>query len=159
MMAHTHLITRRIGRAMGVAAVATAGVAALGVAAPGASAAPRTATASSVAKAASAPAPYNGACGTGYRVVNSAPVGSVGMAYLTWNGTTGMNCVVEIRNVSGAPIHMSLGIASDDIRNNNDVGDFRFYAGPLYEGARHRCINWWGDINGVSFSRSQTNCG
>jgi hypothetical protein len=150
MMDRGNRVTRRTGRLMGAAAVAAAGVVALGVAAPGASAAtPKTST---------APAPYNGVCGTGYKVVNSAPVGTVGMAYLTWNATTGLNCVVEIRNVPGTPVPMSLGIANDEIRNNNDDGDYSFYAGPLYEPGRATCMNWWGNIGPAGFSRWQTNC-
>ncbi|MFC4030012.1 spore-associated protein A [Streptomyces polygonati] len=154
-MARTDGKARRISRLGGVAAVATAGVVALGVAAPGASAAP----VSRVARASAARAPYNGVCGAGYTVVNFAPVGSVGMAYLTWNASTGYNCVVEIRDTPGDPVLMAVGIAKDEIRDNNDVGYYRSYAGPLYEAGRGMCVNWWGSIGTASFVEWQTNCG
>ncbi|CAM5598110.1 Spore-associated protein A OS=Streptomyces antimycoticus OX=68175 GN=SSPO_095160 PE=4 SV=1 [Streptomyces antimycoticus] len=63
-------------RALAIAAVTGAGAAALMAAAPGASA-----TASRVA--------YNGACGSGYTVVNSTEVGDKGTAYLTYSSAHG----------------------------------------------------------------------
>jgi hypothetical protein len=145
--------TARMKRILGVAAVAGASTVALVAAAPGASAATNTTTA--------AQATYNGVCGTGFKVVNSAPVSDKGTAYLTYNSSTGENCLVEIRNVAGAPVPMELYLDhdGDEIHNNFDVGNYRSYAGPLYEYGRGMCTDWWGRIEDASFYTYGTNCG
>ncbi|MFF1284066.1 spore-associated protein A [Streptomyces sp. NPDC058299] len=135
---------RRVLSAVAVAGTATA---ALLAAAPGASA---------VAQAA-----YNGACGSGYSVVNSAPVGNKGTAYLTYSSSTGKNCLVMIRNLSGDPVPMELYLnaSGDEIHDNYDSGTYRSYAGPLYLSAKGRCVDWYGRLDGVWFGENGTNCG
>ncbi|WP_225877477.1 hypothetical protein [Streptomyces resistomycificus] len=46
-------------------------------------------------------AKYNGVCGTGYAVVDSAPVGTAGTVFLTYNPSTGRDCVVTVRARAG----------------------------------------------------------
>ncbi|MFJ1991909.1 spore-associated protein A [Streptomyces asiaticus] len=135
-------------RALAAAAVTGAGAAALMVAAPAASAAPPHAA-------------YNGACGSGYTVVNSTEVGDKGTAYLTYSSATGKNCLVAIRNVAGDPIPMTIYLSRSDteIHNIYDSGDYRSYAGPIYTDARGTCVDWWGWIDGVRFEKANTNCG
>lgn len=130
--------------AVGVSAVALMALA------PQASAAPAAATAA-----------YNGACGTGYKVVNSTPVGDIGTAYLTYNSATGKNCAVAVRHVAGDAVSMELFIRRSDseIYDDYDGGEFRSYVGPVYVKAAGSCVDWWGDINGVHFGRYGTNCG
>ncbi|WP_391858453.1 spore-associated protein A [Streptomyces rugosispiralis] len=135
-------------RALAVAAVTGAGAAALMVAAPAASAAPSHAA-------------YNGACGSGYTVVNSTEVGDKGTAYLTYSSATGKNCLVAIRNVAGEPVPMTIYLSRSDteIHNIYDSGDYRSYAGPIYTNARGTCVDWWGWIDGARFGKANTNCG
>lgn len=130
--------------AAGVSAVALTALA------PTASAAPATATAA-----------YNGACGTGYKTVNSTPVGSIGTAYLTYNSATGKNCAVAIRNVAGDPVSMDLFIrrSGDEIYSDQDGGLLRSYVGPVYVDAAGSCVDWWGQMDGVNFGKHGTNCG
>ncbi|MGW5448961.1 spore-associated protein A [Streptomyces asiaticus] len=137
-----------IKRALAGAAVTGAGAAALMVAAPAASAAPSHAA-------------YNGACGSGYTVVNSTEVGDKGTAYLTYSSATGKNCLVAIRNVAGDPVPMTIYLSRSDteIHNIYDSGDYRSYAGPSYTDARGTCVDWWGWIDGVRFEKASTNCG
>ncbi|WP_413813228.1 spore-associated protein A [Streptomyces sp. OE57] len=135
-------------RALAVAAATGAGAAALMVAAPAASAAPSHAA-------------YNGACGSGYTIVNSTEVGDKGTAYLTYSSATGKNCLVAIRNVAGDPVPMTIYLSRSDteIHDIYDSGDYRSYAGPIYTNARGTCVDWWGWIDGVRFEKANTNCG
>ncbi|MEU1272674.1 hypothetical protein [Streptomyces sp. NPDC005799] len=52
-------------------------------------------------------ATYNGACGTGYTVIDSTPVGNSGKVFLTWNQSTGKNCAVTVRNTVGRQINVT----------------------------------------------------
>ena len=45
-------------------------------------------------------------CGSGYKTVNSAAVGSLGTVYLTYNATNGKNCVATIRTNPGTAVDM-----------------------------------------------------
>ncbi|MEV8565386.1 spore-associated protein A [Streptomyces sp. NPDC051322] len=127
----------------------------------------RTAVASPVSAArstaAATAAVYNGACGSGYRVVNSAQVGtpnSLGTVYLTYSSTTGDNCVVTVRNAPGKAVPMvaELSITSTGKRVR-DSGNYTTYAGPVYLHAAGYCVNWYGVISGISAGKIGTNCG
>ncbi|MEW2546901.1 spore-associated protein A [Streptomyces sp. NPDC047002] len=112
------------------------------------------------AKSAKAPATaYNNACGTGYGVVNSAPIGSAGTVYLTYSATTKKNCVVTVRANPGSAVHMtaSLGLGSHT-RDVVDEGNYTTYAGPVYLSAPGQCVSWRGEIAGTVAGKNQTNC-
>ncbi|MFE2134216.1 spore-associated protein A [Streptomyces sp. NPDC059466] len=136
------------------AVAAAVSAAALTALAPAASAAPATA-------ATTATAAYNGACGTGYKTVNSTPIGGIGTAYLTYNSATGKNCAVAIRNVAGDPVAMELYIrrTGSEIYADQDGGTFRSYVGPVYVSATGSCVDWWGAMDGTRFQEYGTNCG
>ncbi|MEU1532056.1 spore-associated protein A [Streptomyces fagopyri] len=138
----------------GAVAVAVSAVA-LTALAPTASAT-ATATAPAITSVA-----YNGACGSGYKTVNSTPVGDIGTAYLTYNPATGKNCAVAIRNAAGDPVAMDLFIrrSGGEIYADQDGGDFRSYVGPVYVDATGSCVDWWGSMDGTRFGRYGTNCG
>ncbi|MFJ8142269.1 spore-associated protein A [Streptomyces sp. NPDC096013] len=140
--------------------VAGAGAVALTTLAPTASAAPAT-TKTAAATATTTAAAYNGACGSGYKVVNSTPIGDIGTAYLTYSSATGKNCAVAIRNVAGDPVYMDLLIrrSSTEIFDDQDGGNFRSYVGPVYVKAAGSCVDWWGSMGGVYFGEYGTNCG
>ncbi|WP_328535381.1 spore-associated protein A [Streptomyces sp. NBC_00344] len=114
------------------------------------------------AASAAAAAAYNGACGTGYRVVNSAQIGtpkSLGTVYLTYSAATGKNCVVTVRNAAGSAVHMTaeLTITATGERSR-DSGNYTTYAGPVYLHAAGYCVNWYGEISGISAGKVGTNC-
>lgn len=111
------------------------------------------------AGAAVAQAKYNNACGTGYKVVNSAPVGELGTVFLTYNQATGTNCVVTVRNAPGAPLYMTANLASRNAEPIEDSGYYTTYAGPVYLAARGQCVTWWGFIDTESGGATNTNCG
>ncbi|MCC8479437.1 spore-associated protein A [Streptomyces globisporus] len=149
------MINIRRASAIGAAATACAAVAL----APAAVAAePAVQQAAAAPKAAAAQ--YNGVCGSGYAVVNSAQIGTKGTVFLTYNSATGKNCVVTIRNKPGKAVHMtaSLGFASPTTWVT-DTGNFTTYAGPVHLDARGLCVTWRGEISGEVAGKNGTNCG
>ncbi|MGX9888438.1 spore-associated protein A [Streptomyces sp. NPDC002276] len=119
------------------------------------------ASAATTTKAATATATYNGACGTGYKVIDSTPVGNVGKVFLTWNESTGKNCAVTIRNTPGAKIHMAVELNIDVNYEHNpvvDSGQYTSYAGPVYMSARGYCAIWYGVI-GTAKAGDSGHCG
>ncbi|GAA3820347.1 spore-associated protein A [Streptomyces coacervatus] len=107
----------------------------------------------SAATTRAAAASYNGACGTGYKVIDSTPVGNSGKVFLTWNESTGKNCAVTIRNTTGAKIYMSVelnALVGHETTPVRDAGEYKSYAGPVYVEARGHCIEWYGVIGNAS---------
>ncbi|MCH6161953.1 spore-associated protein A [Streptomyces marispadix] len=142
----------------GTGLIATAGTASA------ATAGPRNTAATAATTEGAHKAAYNGACGSGYSVVNSAGIAGLGTVYLTYNSSTGKNCVVTIRNEKGDPVHMSAAVRvlKDDEETQPVVeeGEFTEYAGPVYvdEGSGH-CIEWSGVIGDEEYFNSGSNCG
>ncbi len=117
-------------------------------------------TSAGTAAAATPAAPYNKACGTGYKVVNQINIGRAGTSYLTYNSATGKNCAVTVRRTSGAAVHMYAWVQRDDTRDYaDDDGYYRKYAGPVFLAAKGACVSWGGVIATESAGRSGTNCG
>ncbi|MGG2460440.1 spore-associated protein A [Streptomyces sp. RGM 3693] len=106
-------------------------------------------------------AAYNGACGSGYGVVNSVPVGGKGTVYLTYSAKTGKNCVVTVRNSPGKAVfvHAELGPSDHSSAPVFDSGKYTTYAGPVYLAAKGRCVDWGGAIESVKVSVTGSNCG
>src|SRR6476620_2037089 len=72
-------------------------------------------------------------CGSAYKTVNSAPVGSLGTVYLTYNASNGKNCVATIRPNPGTAVDMSTWIyVPDTDEGAQDYGRYTSYAGPAY---------------------------
>ncbi|MGW7092617.1 spore-associated protein A [Streptomyces sp. NPDC054874] len=147
----------RRASAIGAAVTATA-CAAIALAPAAAAAEPTTQRAAAAPKAAAAK--YNGACGGGYSVVNSAQIGTKGTVFLTYSSATGKNCVVTVRSTPGKAVHMtaSLGFASPTT-TVSDTGYYTTYAGPVYLDARGLCVTWRGEISGEVAGKNGTNCG
>lgn len=147
------------GAALAFAPVADAAAAPASLTARTAAATVTSVTPAVVAKPAGTVAPYNGACGTGYGVVNSAEIGVEGTVYLTYSRATGDNCVVTIRNTPGkrVPMVAQLTVTSTS-ETAADNGNYTTYAGPVYLHAAGRCVNWYGAINGASNGKIGTNC-
>ncbi|MET7685578.1 spore-associated protein A [Streptomyces sp. NPDC005423] len=115
----------------------------------------------SAATTAPAAAAYNGACGTGYQVIGSTPVGNSGKVFLTWNESTGKNCAVTIRNTPGAKIHMGVEltiVTGHETTPVSDTGQYTSYAGPVYLNGRGHCIEWYGVI-GTATGGDTGHCG
>jgi hypothetical protein len=159
------LVSRAAVTGTAVAVAVGAGAAlAPAAGAVGSSAAPTGAAVAHAAPAAKAAprgtvAPYNGVCGAGYGVVNSAEIGAVGTVYLTYNSSTGNNCVVTIRNAAGpaTPMVAELTNASTG-KTVADSGNYTTYAGPVYLHAPGTCVNWSGSIGIYYNGKNGTNC-
>lgn len=111
-----------------------------------------TAPASAATTTRAAAASYNGACGTGYKVIDSTPVGNSGKVFLTWNQSTGKNCAVTIRNTPGARTYMQVTLKAIDSSEPvaKDSGQYTSYAGPVYINGRGYCVAWGGTIGTAS---------
>ncbi|WP_446042261.1 spore-associated protein [Streptomyces sp. SID1121] len=110
--------------------------------------------------AAAAQAAYNGVCGTGYKVVNSADIGTQGTVYLTYNAKSGYNCAVTIRKTSGSPVYIFTSVSvPDTYESGSDAGDYRSYAGPVYVYGKGYCVDWAGGIANQGVWTYGSNCG
>ncbi|MFJ8150263.1 spore-associated protein [Streptomyces sp. NPDC096048] len=98
-------------------------------------------------------------CGSGYKTVNSAAVGSGGTVYLTYNAATGKNCVATIRSTPGTATDMSAWIYVPDTEAyDEDYGRYTSYAGPTYVYGKAHCVDWGGSIGNVSVQITGSNC-
>jgi archaellin len=98
-------------------------------------------------------------CGSSYKTVNSAPIGSLGTVYLTYNASNGNNCVVTIRNTPGTAVDMSASIyVPDNQQYDEDFGQYTSYAGPTYVYGKGHCVDWGGNIRNVYVQVDNSNC-
>lgn len=149
-------VMRSKSAALAAAVVAIAGTGLI------ATAGTASAATSSAAAEASPRAAYNGACGAGYSVVNSAGIADLGTVFLTYDSTTGKNCVVTVRNETGEPLHMAASVRALDEEGTPaevDEGEFTSYAGPVYVKGAGLCIEWSGVIGEEEYFNSGSNCG
>ncbi|MFD3520043.1 spore-associated protein [Streptomyces sp. NPDC058653] len=117
-----------------------------------------TATFGATAQAAPNVTPQ-GVCGSGYKTVNSAPIGSQGTVYLTYNSANGKNCVATIRTNPGTAKSMSAYIYVPDTDEwADDSGNFTSYAGPSRVYGKGHCVSWGGNIANVYVSVENSNC-
>ncbi|MEU8709847.1 spore-associated protein [Streptomyces sp. NPDC048565] len=100
-----------------------------------------------------------GVCGAAYKTVNSAPVGSLGTVYLTYNASNGQNCVATIRANPGTAVSMSAYVYVPETDEwAGDDGDFTSYAGPGYVQGKGHCVSWGGHIDNLYVSVENSNC-
>ncbi|MYW69783.1 spore-associated protein [Streptomyces sp. SID8379] len=98
-------------------------------------------------------------CGSGYKTVNSAAVGSLGTVYLTYNAATGRNCVATIRSNPGTRMDMSAwAYVPDTDQGDSDTGSYTSYAGPISVYGKAHCVDWGGNIKNVYVSVYGSNC-
>ncbi len=98
-------------------------------------------------------------CGSAYKTVNSAPIGSLGTVYLTYNASNGKNCVATIRTNPGTVLDMSTYIyVPDTDEYDEDFGQYTSYAGPAYVYGKGHCVTWGGHISNVYVQVTGSNC-
>lgn len=104
---------------------------------------------------------YNGACGSGYSVIDSLPISTLGTVYLTYNSRNGENCVVTVRANPGAATYMAAAIelAGNSSSAIVDDGYYTTYAGPVYLHAPGSCIDWEGQIGSAYTGEQNSHCG
>jgi hypothetical protein len=96
-------------------------------------------------------------CGYGYYVQRWQVLPGA-VAYLLFNGV--YNCAVTIKTASlGIPTRTSAGL---QVRGSSwafDTGSYRFYAGPVKQHGRGKCVRYFGYHGGTRYISPWGNCG
>jgi sialidase-1 len=101
------------------------------------------------------------ACGTGYDVIDSSPLGTAGTVYLSYNAANGQNCVGTMKSTgAGTPSQTSAYVQVEGATRKTDAGSFSWYAGPVLASAPGKCVYWGGAIAGATpFDSKLSHCG
>ncbi|MFV0135630.1 spore-associated protein A [Streptomyces sp. HMX87] len=109
-----------------------------------------------------AAASYNGACGSGYSVIDSMDPydGHTFLTYNSSNGYNGYNCVVTVSDRPGTAMYLDarLRLSRNDTvwkSSEMDAGTYKYYAGPVYVYARNSCVDWGSEAGAHSHVRIQ----
>ncbi|WP_433649640.1 protein kinase domain-containing protein [Micromonospora zamorensis] len=116
--------------------------------------------------ASSRPNPYTAAqaCGSGYRVVDSATLTGgdgqrKGRVFLMYHSGTGTNCVVTLKDTAvGTKSAASAYLEVQGRARSTDRGSFDYYAGPVRASAAGTCVKWGGATDGVSYGSGFEHC-
>ena len=106
--------------------------------------------------------PYTPAevCGSGFSVIDSAALGSVGRTYLLYNAGNGNNCVVTLKLTNlGTPSAVSAFLEPQGASRTTDSGNFSYYAGPVKRSAPGTCVKWGGSVGSTSYTSPFERCG
>jgi serine/threonine protein kinase len=110
----------------------------------------------------STPNPYTPAqvCGSGYKVIDSAALGTFGKVYLLYNAGNGNNCSVMLKTASvGTKTTVSAYLQVQGGSRVTDKGSFGYYAGPVRVKAPGVCVAWGGSAGGVTYNSPFEHCG
>ncbi|MDT7799467.1 MAG: sialidase [Actinomycetota bacterium] len=100
------------------------------------------------------------ACGGGYGVVDSQPLGTAGTVYLSYNASNGQNCVSTMKSASaGTATATSAFLEVQGAARQTDSGSFSYFAGPVKAAAANKCVKWGGTAGGVSYTSEFEHCG
>ncbi|MFD5433240.1 spore-associated protein A [Kitasatospora sp. NPDC127067] len=126
-------------------------------------ASPATATAAEVPSRLGtdqAAAGYNGACGSGYRVIDSLRLESGANIFLTYSDS-GFNCVVTVAEYPGSARSMDAWIqrTGDYASRHSDSGNYTAYAGPVFVYAEGSCVDWGGSYLYGKYWQNAGHCG
>ncbi|WP_206784641.1 exo-alpha-sialidase [Amycolatopsis sp. MtRt-6] len=103
------------------------------------------------------------ACGGGYSVIDSAPLGTGGAAgtvYLSYNAANGQNCVSTMKNASaGTATATSSYLEVQGSARQTDSGSFSYFAGPVKATAANKCVKWGGSAGGQAYNSEFEHCG
>ncbi|WP_326948789.1 glycoside hydrolase [Amycolatopsis sp. NBC_01307] len=100
------------------------------------------------------------ACGGGYAVIDSQPLGTAGTAYLSYNAANGQNCVSTMKSASaGTPTATSAFLEVQGSARQTDSGAFSYFAGPVKAAAANKCVKWGGTAGGVLYTSDFEHCG
>ncbi|SDX06113.1 Peptidase family M23 [Amycolatopsis xylanica] len=99
-------------------------------------------------------------CGDGYKVIDSAALGSAGTAYLLYNSANGNNCVTTIKSASvGTASAVSAFLEVQGSARKADTGSFEYYAGPVSAPAGNKCVKWGGSAGSSTYESGFEHCG
>ncbi|MEU2614145.1 serine/threonine-protein kinase [Micromonospora sp. NPDC007271] len=112
------------------------------------------------------PNPYTAGqvCGSGYQVIDSAPLTAngtrKGRVYLLYNASSRTNCVVTLKDTDvGKATQTSAYLEVKGKDRATDSGAFAYYAGPVRAGAGGVCVKWGGSVAGASYGSPFEHCG
>ncbi|MFD1538446.1 N-acetylmuramoyl-L-alanine amidase [Nonomuraea guangzhouensis] len=99
-------------------------------------------------------------CGSGFTVIDSAALGTAGTVYLTYNSSTGVNCVATIKQTNlGTATATSAYLEVEDEARITDSGNFSYYAGPVRASAADKCVRWGGKAGTSTYDSPLEHCG
>jgi sialidase-1 len=100
------------------------------------------------------------ACGGGFAVIDSKPLGTAGTVYLSYNASNSQNCVSTMKSTSsGTATATSAHLEVQGSPRQTDSGSFSWFAGPVKAAAADKCVKWGGATGGVSFDSGFEHCG
>ncbi|WP_240506282.1 M23 family metallopeptidase [Thermoactinospora rubra] len=99
-------------------------------------------------------------CGAGYKVIDSAALGSAGTVYLLYNAGNGYNCVATLKKTSlGTATATSAFLEVQGKARVTDSGSFAYYAGPVRAAAAGKCVKWGGKAGSATYTSPFEHCG
>ncbi|MEV6967650.1 M23 family metallopeptidase [Hamadaea sp. NPDC051192] len=99
-------------------------------------------------------------CGSGYDIIDSAALGTVGKVFLTYNSSNGYNCVVTLKYTSvGTASAVSAFLEPQGSTRTTDSGSFSYYAGPVKRSAPGVCVKWGGSVGSTTYTSAFEHCG
>ncbi|WP_084958168.1 N-acetylmuramoyl-L-alanine amidase [Thermoactinospora rubra] len=99
-------------------------------------------------------------CGAGYKVIDSAALGSAGTVYLLYNAGNGYNCVATLKKTSlGTATATSAFLEVQGKARVTDSGSFAYYAGPVRAAAAGKCVKWGGKAGSAAYTSPFEHCG
>ncbi|MFC7381750.1 M23 family metallopeptidase [Sphaerisporangium rhizosphaerae] len=105
--------------------------------------------------------PYTAAkvCGSGFKQVDVATLGSQGRVFLMYSSATGQNCVATVRNSGRGKVAASAYLEVKGKARQTDAGSFQYYAGPVRAKAARTCVKWGGSIGTAKYDSPFEHCG
>ncbi|SEH01251.1 N-acetylmuramoyl-L-alanine amidase [Nonomuraea solani] len=98
-------------------------------------------------------------CGDGYKVIDSAPLGTAGTVSLLYNSANGNNCVATIKKTSiGTASAVSAYLEVEGKPRATDAGNFAYYAGPVRAAAADKCVRWGGKAGTAVYDSPLEHC-
>ncbi|MGN9843301.1 M23 family metallopeptidase [Nonomuraea sp. H19] len=99
-------------------------------------------------------------CGSGYKVIDSAALGTAGTVHLLYNSANGSNCVATIKKTSlGKATATSAYLEVEGKARVTDSGNFTYFAGPVRASAADKCVKWGGKVGTSAYNSPLEHCG
>ncbi|GGT15375.1 M23 family metallopeptidase [Nonomuraea spiralis] len=98
-------------------------------------------------------------CGSGYKPIDSAPLGSAGRVVLLYSASTGQNCVTTLRSSGSGKAAVRAYLEVKGKARSTDAGSYQYYAGPVRAKAVRTCVKWGGAIGSTAYDSPFEHCG
>ncbi|GAB2964937.1 M23 family metallopeptidase [Nonomuraea fastidiosa] len=98
-------------------------------------------------------------CGSGFKVIDSAKLGTDGTVYLLYNSSNANNCVVTLKAKNiGKATAVSAYLEVQGKSRKTDSGNFSYYAGPVKAAAPSTCVKWGGKAGSSTYDSPWEHC-